>query len=594
MQEISVPVLVVGGGGAGLSAHYFLSNIGVDNLLIERHHQSSPLPKARGINRRVLEIFRQCGLEQAFRDGAMPGWYSSRIRWMTSLAGDDPVDGRTIYEMDSFGGGEQNDIYQAGSPFANMMMFPQIRLEPFLVDQCARIASGKALFGHELTGLEQTGDHVMAEVEKRETGETIKITAQYVVAADGGRFIGPKIGANFEGTTLLTRMNTTYFKADLSSYLDDDRLSTIIFVNPKGETANWSSGALGKLGGEYNDRRCKEWLLHSSIKETDPEKFTDNQLAGRIRGLLNIPDLEVEVLGCAPWNAQGLLADQYRFGRIFLVGDSAHRHPPATGLGLVSGIQDVHNLAWKLRLILDEDGIAGDGILDSYEAERRPVARRNIDWSLFAFSNTQLTGPAVGIVPGSPEESVRNMLQLDEESEVGRARRRRLEDVLEMNRTEFRANNLEIGYAYETGALVRDSQPAPEPDPTGLMYVPTTRPGHRLPHAFILDDGALISTLDLVDPARFTLICHEEFEQSWTEAVNTLPESISKLIHVAAIGDRGRLRDHNHNWRRLREIEENGALLVRPDQHVGWRSISMPADPTKELAEALNTILSPA
>lgn len=590
MQEIKVPVLVIGGGGAGLTTHYFLSNMGVENLLIERHSESSPLPKARGINRRVLEIFRQNGLETGFRKGAMPGWYASRIRWMTNLGGSADIDGRTVYEMDAFGGGELAETYQQGSPFGSMMVYPQVRLEPFLVDECSKIAPERALFNHELISFEQSEDAVTAVVQNRETGEEFLVTADYMIAADGGRFVGPQVGAQFEGTTLLTKMITAYFKADLSDYLDDDRLSTIYFVNPKGTTANWSSGALGKLGGDYCDRRCQEWLLHSGVNESDPETFTKEQLQSRIRRLLNLPELDVEVLGSAPWNAQGLLAGKYRFGRIFLVGDSAHRHPPATGLGLVSGIQDVHNLSWKLAMVLN--GAASDSLLDSYEEERRPVAKRNINWSLFAFSNSQLTGPAVGIIPGNEAESVRNLLALDEPTEVGQARRRRLDDVMKMNRTEFQANNLDIGYAYESGALVGDSTKACDPDPTGLEYVPTTRPGHRLPHAYIQRDGEIISTLDLVTPGYFSLLTHPECAKEWENAIAALPAAVKGKVQLCVIGDFGGIIDHNHNWRMVREIEETGAVLVRPDQHVAWRVASIPQDPSAQLADALGVILN--
>lgn len=590
MKEIKVPVLIVGGGGAGLTAHYFLSNLGVDNLLIEKHKKSSPLPKARGINRRVLEIFRQTGLEPGFRKGAMPGYYASRIRWMTSLGGNSITDQKTLYEMDAFGGGDLAETYQKSSPFGSMMMYPQVRLEPFLLQECSQIAPGKALFNHELVEFEQSGKEVTAVVLDRDTGEKVLVRARYMIAADGGRFIGPKLGAKMEGTTLLTKMITAYFKADLSDYLDDDRLSTIIFVNPNGETANWSSGALGKLGGEFNDRRCNEWLLHSSANDEDPSSYTPEKLKERIRSLLQIPNLELEVLGSAPWSAQGLLVDRYRFNNIFLVGDSAHRHPPATGLGLVSGIQDVHNLSWKLAMVLRS--FATEALLDSYESERRPVAQRNINWSLFAFSNAQLTGPAVGIVPGNPEESVRNILALDEDTEVGGARRRRLKDVMKMNRTEFQANNLEVGYAYEQGAIINDQTEAPEADPIGLECVQTTRPGHRLPHAFILQNGQIISTLDLIDPNFFTLITQPEKSDDWRAAIEALPKELRGIIRLSVIGDYGALVDHNHNWRRVREIEETGAVLVRPDQHVGWRTPSMPENPAKELAEAVKQLLS--
>ncbi len=587
MREIQVPVLIVGGGGCGLSTFIFLSSLGIESLLVERHQRPSPMPKARGLNRRTLEVLRQHGLEDELRDGAMPGGYASKIRWMTSLGGDGPIDRKTLYELESFGGGSLSAEYEAGSPFGKILMYPQVRLEPYLRGRGEAMGVGQMRFDTELLELSQDSNEVRALIRDRATDEKTLVRARYLVAADAGRTVGPIVGSRLQGTAILKEMITVYFRADLEQYFDDDQLSTTIFVNPEGDTAFWGSGALGKIGPPY-DRTCREWLLHSSVRAGDPEKFDDATLTARIRELLKIPDLAVELLGSAPWTGQGLLAERYRFGRVFLAGDSAHRHPPATGLGLNSGIQDAHNLAWKLALVLK--GQAGDSLLDSYESERRPVAQRNVRWALFAFSNAQLTGPAMGIIPGNPEESRANFQALLADDDEGRARRTRLEHVMLVNRTEFQANDLEIGFWYEQGALIADGTPAPPRDPLGLHYMPTTRPGHRLPHAWIGRQGAIVSTLDLVAPGRLVLLVGQP-GSPWIAAAGEAGRALGVDLDAIAVGDRGAVIDRDHAWRRQREIGDAGAILVRPDQHVAWRTAQADADPAAMLKQVLATIL---
>ncbi|MFM2437309.1 MAG: FAD-binding monooxygenase [Actinomycetota bacterium] len=324
------------------------------------------------------------------------------------------------------------------------------------------------------------------------------------------------------------------------------------------------------------------------MRPGDPEQYDAATLVQRIRDLLQIPDLPVDLLGSAPWVAQGLLADRYRFGRVFLVGDSAHRHPPATGLGLNSGIQDVHNLAWKLAMVLQ--GFAGDGLLDTYETERRPIARRNVRWALLGFSNAQLTAPALGLVPGDPKTSRENLLALLADDDEGEARRARMVHVLDVNRIEFQANDLDIGLVYEQGALVPDGTARPPRDPFGFRNTKTTRPGHRLSHAWIVRDGAMVSTLDLVELLAFTLLVGGKAD-GWKEAAGAVATTLGVRIQVFAIGDAGSVIDRDHAWRRVRGHDDGGAVLVRPDHHVAWRAATRPNSPAADLEQALRQIL---
>jgi 2,4-dichlorophenol 6-monooxygenase len=273
---------------------------------------------------------------------------------------------------------------------------------------------------------------------------------------------------------------------------------------------------------------------------------------------------------------------------VLLAGDAAHRHPPTTGLGLNSAIQDAHNLTWKLAAVLK--GQAHDSLLDSYEAERRPVAAANIQWALMTFQNHQLTDAGIGLVRGNAALSQANFRRFFADDQEGRTRRARLAQIMEVQRMEWQAHDIELGYHYDVGAVMADGTPAPERDPLGLVYVPTTRPGHRLPHAWLERDGRQISTLDLVKPGRFVLLTGGK-GSGWAEAAAVLARTSDVPIEVVEISDDGLVRDVDRRWRHLRGVSADGAVLVRPDQHVGWRAMGRAQDPQAVLSAAMGRIL---
>lgn len=585
MTRKHVPVLIVGGGGCGLSSSIFLSELGIESLLIERHATSGRLPKARYISQRTMEMFRQVGVADAIYQRSMPLKNISRIRWCTTLAGDGPLDRKEFFSIDSFGGGGLTQ-YAKDSPCTSNL-YPQVRLEPLLRDEAEKRNPGGLLYSHELLGMEQSSSGVLARIRNVATGEEFDLTADYVIAADGGRTIGPIVGSRLEGVRNLVDMVTLYFRADLSEWWDADDAMTTWFVNPEG--GSWSSGVLGKLGPTKFDRHSEEWMFHFSFRPDDPARNDESLLVPRMRELLKLPDLNPDIIGIGHWVVEGVLADRYRFGRIFLAGDAAHRHPPTTGLGLNSAIQDAHNLAWKLAAVLK--GLASDGLLDSYECERRPVARANVDWALLTFNNHQLTDVGIGLVRGNGEVSRASFTAFFAETPDGRARRARLREVMGIQRMEWQAHNIELGYHYDGNAVIPDGTMPPARDPMGCTYIPTTRPGSRLPHTWIERDGQRLSTHDLIKPGRFLLIVGND-GAAWRAAAEDLARHTSIPIDVASIGDSGDCRDIESGWLSLRGVGPGGAILVRPDQHVGWRSREMLPDPRAALNDALCGIMS--
>ena len=255
------------------------------------------------------------------------------------------------------------------------------------------------------------------------------------------------------------------------------------------------------------------------------------------------------------------IAERYRERRIFLVGDSAHRFPPTGGLGLNTGVQDAHNLVWKIAAL--EAGWAPDAILDTYEAERRPVAQRNNDVSL---QNAMRMGEVYQAMatPDTTDDGLRAAIANQAEH--------------------FDMLGLQLGFIYESGAIVADSNEKPAHGSSVRDYVPTAFPGARVPHAWVTRAGVRISTLDLFAYNRFTLVTGPA-GQKWIEAVRS-PVPIDCVVVGRDIVD------ENGDWMKLLGIDDDGALLVRPDQHVAWRSQHFVTDTTAALSRALAKILS--
>ncbi|MDF3313260.1 FAD-dependent monooxygenase [Rhodococcus sp. T2V] len=587
MHDITVPVLIVGGGGCGLSSSIFLSELGVEHHLVERHSGTSHLPKAHYLNQRTMEVLRQYGVADSIYEVGTKPKNMGKTRWVTSLGGDGELDGRTLFSMESFGGGSLEAKYAVDSPCPSSN-YPQIRLEPLLREHAERRAPTSIHFNRELLTFEQDDDGVHALIKDLDTQETYTVHAKYLIAADGGKTVGNALGVKMEGPSGLLDMVSTHFTADLSQYWEDDVLITWL-LNPEG-AGSWASGAMAAMGPTWG-KNSEEFVLHFTFRPDDPARFDEEAIVPRLRELLKLPDLELEVRHVSHWILEGVLADKYQVGRVFLAGDAAHRHPPTTGLGLNTAIQDAHNLAWKLAAVLRDD--AAPALLDTYEAERRVVGMRNVDWAMFTFLNHLVIDSGIGVIPGQPlEAQIQVFRDYFSDTPMGETRRARAAEVINTQRTEFQAHDLEIGFSYPNGALVPDGSEAPPRDPLGSVYFPTTRPGHRLPHAWIGHSEEQISTHDLTENcACFVLIVGSEGE-AWATAAAVVEEKFGIRLKIAQITESGPFTDSQGTWAALRQIDDSGAILVRPDNHVAWRSTSGNADPAGELTRVFGTVLA--
>jgi 2,4-dichlorophenol 6-monooxygenase len=560
--------------------------MGVEHLMIERHSETSHLPKAHYLTQRTMEIFRTHGMADPIYAVGTPVENYAHVRWVTSLGGDGPLDGRDFYEFDAFGGGVLKERYQRDSPCLPTN-YPQLRLEPLLRGMAEQRAPDAVRFHHELLEWEQQDEELLATILDRGREERYQVRARYMIAADGGKTVVPGLGVPMSGPTNMVDMVSTHFQADLSQYVDDQSMITWS-INAEGQ-GSWSSGALVKMGPRW-DRHSEEWVLHFAFRPDDPDRFDEEQIVPRIRGLLKIPGLQPKVLKVSHWLLDRVVAERFRIGSIFLAGDAAHRQPPTTGLGLNGAIQDAHNLCWKLAEVIA--GRASEALLDSYESERLPVANDNADWALAAFQNFAAIDVAMGLIPGAPTEAHQAAMHtFFSDTRLGRLTRARFAEVINTQRAEFQAHDVEIGYSYEHGALVPDGSEAPERDPFGSVYTPTTRPGHRLPHAWLRRGETVISTHDLIGPGGFALIAAADGGE-WTRAAQDVAAEIGVSIRAVTIGPGADCEDPDGQWAEDGGLSPTGAVLVRPDQHIGWRAQELPADPAGALRDALLGILA--
>ncbi|RSL96378.1 hypothetical protein CEP52_011490 [Fusarium oligoseptatum] len=585
-----VPVIIIGGGACGLTLSIFLSNYGVPHVLFERHETTSYLPKAHYINQRTMEIYRQHGISDDIYKEASPQQNMCQMLWQSSLGGNGRFDKKVIASLECFGGYEGSEMhttYKTQSPTLPCNL-PLIRTEPILRRIAQERNPGNILFGHAVTEIHDDGQKVLVTVVGP-SGSTTRYRSDYAVGADGGKTVGPHIGAVMEGPTRLEDKVSVHFRADLSEHWDD-RTLICHFINPEGGTITYS-GALVVTGPSWG-RRSEEWSIHFGHRIDDPERFNEDNLVPRLRALLKMPDLQPEILHISHWIQERVLASKYQQGRLFLAGDAAHRHPPTTGLGLNTAVTDASNLAWKLAFVYR--GWASPKILDTYESERRPVGRRNCDWAAFTSDNRKVLNAAIGLVPGELEANQKRFERLFEDSESGRAARAQVQRIIDSQAIEFSASDLELGYRYEHGLTLSDCSPPPETDPLGQRYTPTTRPGHRLPHVWLKSQGRTLSTHDLVGRKGKLCLITDEYGRDWISAVETLKGSLdidSVQIEVDNGTTSSGYKDIDGSWQSVCGIENGGAILTRPDNFVVWRSIKPSGQSGKELVDAVWAIL---
>jgi len=578
--NLETDVLVVGSGPAGLTTAVGLASHGVDHIVITKYQWTANTPRAHITNQGSMEIFRDFGVEADVLEKAVPHELMGDTVFCTSLTGEE------IGRIRTWGvHPERHADYTMASPTQNCDI-PQNLLEPILLNRAAKLGS-KVRFNTEFISFVQDADGVTTTVQDRVSGEQYTIRSKYLVGADGGRSkVAEQAGLPMEGQMDIAGSMNIVFKADLSQYVAH-RPSVLYWVLQPGSTI----GGIG-LGLVRMVRTWDEWLIVWGYDISQPAPVvTDEMAISLVRNLVGAPELEVEITSTSVWGNNKMYATEMNNGRVYCMGDATHRHPPSNGLGSNTSVQDAFNLAWKLAYVLQ--GKAGKGLLDSYTQERSPIAKQIV---LRANKSIEEFGgilQALGILDTNDPKVMQTRIDARRDNTPeGAKRRAELKTALELKDYEFNAHGVELGQRYASNAVLKDGTPEPAltRDPE-LYYHPTTWPGARLPHAWLGRDGFKISTKDLAGHGKFALFTGISGEK-WAAAAREVAAELGIEISAHVIGPGREYTDIYEDWTRLREVGEDGCVLVRPDQFIAWRSTSLTANPKSDLLAALKSVLS--
>jgi len=538
-------VLVIGGGPVGMSAGIQLASRGIRTFVAERHLTLSQHPKAAGIHPTTMELFAQWGVADAIRGQSLPPERSTGFAWTTRLK-----DGMDLGQV-RFGG--EPAPGPEPSP-AQLCFTPQDIVEPILHEELLRHPAATFAFGTTAEVLYQDAGGVTVSL----TGPTGRreVRASYVIAADGVR------------SPTRTRLGITetagpVYGESINVYFASDALTR--------DTATWPFSLTWILnpdvtGAIYPVGRGNRWIFNFSGEEH--EEYDEATCVRNVRHAAGDPALDIEVLSILRWRHEDAVADSWRTGRVFLAGDAAHRFPPHGGFGMNSGIQDTANLCWKLALVLDS--AAADGLLDTYEQERKPIAEFNAEQCTLNTKKLAETG----WLAEDPE------ILASIETPDGARLRERIRAAVPRQRDQFHSTGQQFGFRYASPAVVDDGS---EPEPSTVAdYRPSASPGSRAPHLWLRDHGGVrYSTVDL--PAgRFVVLTGHAGGQ-WADAAEALD------LPAWVIG--ADLVPETEPFEAAYGIATTGMVLIRPDGHVALRIPATADDCHAVLADALDRIL---
>ncbi len=548
MVEDTQRVIILGAGPVGLGAALELARFGVPSVLIERHAGTSWHPKTRNFNTRTMEIARGWGAatyKRLLSIDTPPGW-KNPIRFMTSATGRE------------YGRIETNGFEGPGPDVSPAMpiMTSQELIEEIMLDAARASGLVEVRFNTEAIRLVEGGASndtcASLEVRNAKTGESEIITGSALVGADGaGSLIRRELGLRLEGRQDLSHIVNCYFRAAIEPLLD--RKGVLFFV-----ANDRARGVLQPLDA------AGRWLCQITVKPEDwsSDAFSKDRAREWIRAAVGADDLAVDVLSLGFWKLNATVVERLVQGRVVLCGDAAHQFPPTGGLGVNTGLQGMHNAMWKLAYCVT--GKAGWGLLDTYQTERRAVAVAITEQSLQNSANVgriqaaALTGGDSG---------------LDAEAVIVASRRY--------------GNHLgvEFGAAYRSPAVIPDGTQPPAVADRYSDYTPSAVPGCRAPHIWLGLPGAELSTLDLIG-AGFTLLAAPG-AAALCEQASAASLALGIPVDIRRIGAAG-LKDSG-GFAAAYGLDDDGAVLVRPDGHIAWRARS--AKDGGDLTAALGQIL---
>jgi putative polyketide hydroxylase len=532
----ALPVLICGAGPVGLCASIELARYGIPSVVLERRASTSTHPKARLLNGRTMEILRAWGgsTHGALRmlDWPSRPWATRHVPSERTATARAPLN--APLDEEAFGGVEYP------------VLSSQDMFEPVFLAAARGSGLVDVQFNQQLLDIEQDESGVRLDVEDRGTGQRKSISAPYVLAADGASSsIRQALSLPMEGQHAIGHYINFYFQADLSRHFGN-RPDGLYWIAKRDQL-----GVLQPVDGR------SRWLCQIAYDgQTESRARFDNESCKDwVRRAVDDSALKLEALSVGDWTMSALVASQFRAGRVFLIGDAAQNMPPTGGFGLNTGIHGAHNLAWKLAYVLQ--GRAAPALLDTYEAERRPVS---IETTAYALSIAQA------------------VLESLEFASTGQVRRRR---STRRGPTKS-AHDIERGYRYLSEAITFDVGDGSAGDASPHHGALQARPGDLAPHAWIQVNGQRRSTSELVGHG-FTLLTSRG--EAWLAAARTAGRALNLEITAYTADSRSPGFDHRYG------LPCGGAVLVRPDGHICARWMAPPPSLAPALEGALRTAL---
>ncbi len=530
MSTQHTQVLIAGGGPVGLTLAIDLGKRGIRCTLIESKPEALFLPKMERCNARSMEIYRRLGLADAIREASSPTNASMDIGVVTDFASDLVV--RLDYPTVDEGREAVAQTFDGSLPLEPYQVISQYTLEPLLREHVASLENVEVLYGHELVAVDQDDSGVTATVTTPD-GATVDLRADYMVGCDGGRSVTRKsLGFVLEGDGSIAERSQIFFRSpDLFEKHAAEPCRMYFFMNEDRTVLTVQDDP-------------------TYLRINSRFSGTDEEAVQFVRDLLGL-DVEIDLISVNSWKLHLLVAEHFGRGRVFLAGDSVRLVIPTGGLGLNTGIADATDLAWKLAAVLQ--GWGGRGLLDSYESERRPAALRAVEGSRYAHQGQrmwqQYLRPEVDT--SAPEyASIQRAV-----AHVAELTQRRTHEMV----------GTELGYVYRGSDIIIEAEDEIDLPDVPEVYIPTARPGARLPHMW-LDDGTALH--DTIDRREFTLLTFRALD-----GVTELQKEFAELgvpLTVREIAQPD-----------LARVYDAPAVLVRPDLHVAWRGEPVDLDPRR-------------
>lgn len=591
VNQIKTEVLIIGGGPTGMIASIALSKLGISNILIEKRDKPMLHPKAHELSARSIEILESLGIRfTEIKREASDHETASRILFCNTI--NDEIGRIDLRENGTDEKYEANICYPY--PYFNIS---QVELEKIIRTHLKESNLSTCYFGYQWESFKEGKEWITSEILKLSDGEKLKIKSKFVICADGAmskarealniKMIGPEKMQDFANA---------YFTNDLTPYLKTKAKLYWIF-NPE---------AVGVFIAHHPEKR---WVYHVPVESPyeKMEDFTEEYFSNRIKKALGLEqDIPIHITSISSWRMTAQVAEKFRSGSVFLAGDAAHRFPPTGGLGMNSGIADVHNLAWKIATILK--GNAGKSLLDTYELERKPVIERNCMESKKNSIDIMEVPNALGlkasnakklarlvhsnffsILPAPWKIKLKSLLALPASWNMkmirqNKKRLQNIEAILKKQIGHFDRIGLDLGFTYNSPAIYSESE-IENKDLEVNEYIPSTSAGNRFPHFWLNEN---ISSISLLDYRHFTLILGSK-ESKWISAFKKLNLDIT--INVCFLDQYSK---NISSLYKQAEIESTGAILVRPDGMVAWRKqyLTKTEDPKEIFKKVLSSILN--